>query len=165
MIGDKMAQALNDQIREELYSAYLYTAMSANAKYTGMDGTAAWFAAQAREEVGHAGKIYGYLNTQGRQVVLQAIEQPPSEFESVHSMFEGALKHEQHITGCINKLVDLAREENDHATGNFLQWFVNEQVEEEESVNDVLAKLDLAKGAVGALFMIDRELGQRGAAH
>jgi ferritin len=161
MISKKMTDELNEQIREELYSAYLYTSMSSYATYIGLDGVAKWFFIQAQEETTHALRFYNYINSQGQQVVLKAIDQPPATFESAQEMFAAALRHEQHITGRINVLANLAVEEKDHATEIFLQWFVSEQVEEEESANRVLSQLKLAGEGGGGLFMIDRELGQR----
>jgi ferritin len=161
MISEKMTAALNEQIREELYSAYLYQAMSSYAGYIGLEGVANWFAIQTKEELGHVMRMYNYVGSQGQHAILQAIDQPPATFESALAMFQAALEHEQHITGCINKLANLAVEEKDHATEIFLQWFVSEQVEEEESAGRVLNQIKLAGSDGSGLFMIDRELGQR----
>jgi ferritin len=161
MIGKKMEKALNDQINAELYSAYIYLAMAAYFESENLTGSASWMGVQTQEETAHAMKIYDFVNERGGRVTLQAIEKPPKGWKSPLEAFEAAYKHEKYITGHINKLVDLAIQEKDHATNAFLQWFVNEQVEEETSVDAVVQNLKMAAKAPGALFMIDRELGQR----
>ncbi|MBN1556889.1 MAG: ferritin [Lentisphaerae bacterium] len=163
MISDAMTDALNTQVNAEWYSAYLYLAMSAQCADMGLKGGAAWFEAQAREEIEHGLRIYKYVQSQGRKAVLAAIDGPPTEFDSLKAMFEASLEHEKKVTGLINALVDQARSENDHATEIFLQWFVTEQVEEEENVNDILARIELGGDTGGPLFMLDRSLGARGA--
>lgn len=159
MISEKMEAALNEQINKELYSAYLYLAMSAQAEALGLRGTAHWFRAQADEEVEHAMKFFKHLCDRGARVRLQAIEQPPLEFASVQAMFEQTLEHERGVTARIHKLLDQAIAENDHATAVFLQWFVNEQVEEESQVCEILDQLRLAGPA--AVLMVDVRLGER----
>ena len=161
MIGKKMEAALNDQINAELYSAYLYLSMAAYFESVNLSGFAAWMRAQIQEEVMHAMKMYDYVNERGGRVILTAIDEPPAEWKSPLAAFQAAYKHEQLVTGRINGLVDLAIKEKDHAANTFLQWFVNEQVEEETSADAVVQQLKMAEGAPGALFMIDRELGQR----
>ena len=159
MITDRMADALNTHLNAEIYSAYLYLSMSAAASHAGLPGTANWLNIQAREEMTHSEKFYNYIDSVGARVVLEAIEKPPTDFGSPENIYASVLEHEQKVTALVNALVDLAREEKDHATDIFLQWFVTEQVEEEENVGDILAQIKLA-GAAG-LFMIDRELGAR----
>jgi len=161
MIGKKMEKALNDQINAELYSAYIYLAMAAYFESENLAGMAAWMRAQTQEETVHAMKMFDFVNERGGRVTLKAIEQPAKGWKSALEAFEAAYKHEQYVTGRINKLVDLAIQEKDHATNAFLQWFVNEQVEEETSVDAVVQTLKMAANAPGALFMIDRELGRR----
>jgi len=161
MISKAMTAELNKQINEEVYSAYLYFAMSAYCSFTGLKGTANWFFVQGQEEMTHAWRFYNYINSQGQLVVLGAIQKPPSEFKSVQQMFEETLKHEQHITARINLLADLAVKDKDHASGVFLQWFVTEQIEEEQNATDILAKLKLAGKDGSALLMIDNELAAR----
>jgi ferritin len=161
MISKKMGTALNEQINAELYSAYLYLSMMAYFESENLPGMARWFKAQTQEEVMHAMKIYDYVNERGGKVTLKAIDQPQAMWKSPLAAFEAAYKHEQMVTGRINDLVDLAIKEKDHASNTFLQWFVNEQVEEETSVNTIVQQLKMAQGAPGALFIIDRELGQR----
>ena len=164
MISDKMTQALNEQVNREMYSAYLYMAMSAHCDSIGLKGFANWFMVQYHEEMLHAMKIYEYIQRQGGKVKLMAVSEPPSKWESPLEMFQKTLEHEQFITKSINDLVDLAIQEKDHASHIFLQWYVTEQVEEEENDNDILAKLNLVGGDAGGrngLFMIDKELAAR----
>lgn len=161
MISQSMQEALNKQINREMYSAYLYMAMSAYASEKGLKGFANWFMVQYHEEMLHAMKFYEYVLRQGKNVKLLSLQEPPSEFESPLDMFEKTLAHEQFITKCINELVELAIKEKDHATQIFLQWYVTEQVEEEENDNDIIAQLRLLKESPQALMMLDRELAQR----
>ena len=161
MISKAMKDALNEQIREEVYSAYLYMSMSSYATCTGLPGVANWFFVQMQEELTHAQRFYNYVSSQGEQAVFEAIDKPPAKFKSALGMFEAGLAHEKHITACINKLANLARKEKDHATAILLQWFVTEQVEEEENANDVIVQLKLAGDQGGGLFMIDKELSTR----
>jgi len=161
MISKKMAAQLNKQLNAEAYAGYLYLAMSADAASKGLAGTANWFFVQFQEELTHALRIYNYLASVGEKPRLDAIDKPPLTFASAKAMFDAALKHEKKVTGMINKLVNLARSEKDHATDVFLQWFVSEQVEEEENVNDILARFKLASTERGGVFMIDKELATR----
>ena len=161
MIGKKMEDALNEQINAELYSAYLYLAMAAYFDAQNLAGFASWMRLQTQEETAHAMKIFDFVSERGGRVVLKAIEEPAKEWKSPLAAFKAAYKHEQYITGRIDDLVNLAIKEKDHASNAFLQWFVNEQVEEETSVDSVVQQLTMAEKAPGALFMMDRELGQR----
>ena len=161
MISDKMLEALNTQINEEWYSAYLYMSMSAYASDQGLSGVPNWFRVQYGEEMTHAMKFYDYIIEQGGRVRLKAIQEPDHEFESVEAIFSGALDHERHITGCINELVSLAIEEKDYATHTFLQWFVTEQVEEEAHASDVLSRIRLVGQDGRGLLLIDNQLAQR----
>lgn len=161
MLTERMENALNAQINAEMYSSYMYLAMAAYFEDKSLPGCAAWMKAQAQEELFHAMKFFDYVHERGGRVELQAIQTPPNEWTSVVAVFEDTLAHEQKVTALINDLVDLALELKDHATNNFLQWFVAEQVEEEESVKAVADKLKLMGEAAGGMFMIDRELGQR----
>jgi ferritin len=161
MLGEKMLNALNKQVNNEMYSAYLYMSMSGHSTYIGLKGFANWFMVQYQEEMVHAMRMYNYINDQGGQVKLIAIAQPPTEFTSPLDMFEKTLEHEKFITKCIGDLVNLAMEEKDHATNIFLQWFVTEQIEEEANDNEVIAKLKLAGESGSALLMIDKELAAR----
>jgi ferritin len=161
MLTEKMQNALNGQLNAELYSAYLYLSMNAYFKSINLDGFANWMYYQAQEELGHSLKFYDFINQRGAKVNLQQIEAPPTEWSSPLAVFEATLEHEQKVTGLINDLVEIAHEERDHATNIFLQWFVSEQVEEEESVGGVLEQLKLLGEAQGGLFMVDRELAKR----
>lgn len=161
MLSPKMMAELNDQINREIYSAYLYMAMSAHSDGLGLKGFANWFMTQYHEEMFHAMKIYDYIQRQGGQVAFKTIEAPPTDFESALDMFEKTLAHEQFVTRCINDLMDTAQAEKDHATQIFLQWYVTEQVEEEENDNEILSQLRLIQDNPHGLLMLDRELAQR----
>jgi ferritin len=162
MINSTMQKALNDQINAELYSSYLYLSMAAHFEGMNLGGFAHWMHVQAQEETKHAMKIYGYVFEKGGKVTLRAIEGPPSEWKSPLDVFENVYKHEVKVTGLIHKLVELARAEKDIATENFLMWFVTEQVEEEASADHIVQKLKLIKESSQGIFMLDKELGQRG---
>ena len=161
MIGKKMEKAINGQINNEMYSAYLYMAMSAHAQSTGLKGFANWFMVQYHEEMVHAMKMYEFLQSRGGTVRLQALKEPPSAWKSPLEMFEKTLEHEQFITGCINDLVDLARAEKDHAAEVFYQWYVTEQVEEENNDNEIIAQLKLVGDSPQGLMMVDAQLAAR----
>jgi ferritin len=157
-----MLQALNDQINAELYSSYLYLAMAARCEVLNLPGAARWLEVQSKEEHEHAMKLYHYVNERRGEVKLQAIKEPSSSWNDLSELFDDVLAHEQYISKRINDLVKLAREENDYATENMLQWFVKEQVEEEASVDAIVQRLKLVGKMPQGLFFIDRELGQRG---
>ncbi|MFB0554901.1 MAG: ferritin [Phycisphaerae bacterium] len=161
MISKKMEDALNGQVNAELYSAYMYLSMESYFKSLNLNGFANWMRVQTQEEVAHAMKIYDFINERGGRITLKAIEGPPTEWDSPLAVFEAVYVHEQKVTGLINDLVDLAIKEKDHATNTFLQWFVNEQVEEESSADEVVQQLKMMENAPGGMFMLDRELGQR----
>jgi ferritin len=161
MLTDKMQKALNGQMNAELYSSYLYLSMNAYFKSVNLDGFANWMYYQAQEELEHAMKFYDFICQRGGRVQLAQIEAPPSEWNSPLAVFEDTLAHEQKVTGLINDLVEIANEQRDHASQIFLQWFVSEQVEEEDSVGGVLEQLKLMGEAKGGLFMMDREMAKR----
>ncbi|MEM9410684.1 MAG: ferritin [Planctomycetota bacterium] len=161
MLTEKVQTALNNQIREELQSAYIYLAMSAESDRLGLPGFANWFKMQYTEELSHADRFFNFILERDGEVDLQGLDKPTVVGETPLSLFEKALSHERHITSCIFKLKDLAREESDHATDVFLEWFVNEQVEEEASTREVIDQLKLVDGNPNGLFMIDRELSNR----
>ncbi len=161
MLSAKMEEVLNKQVNAELYSAYLYLSMSAYFSEINLNGFAHWMRLQAQEELSHALKIYDYVNERGGRPFLDAIDAPPKSWDSPSHVFENVLNHEQKVTAMINSLVDQAIKEKDHATNNFLQWFVSEQVEEEASANEVLQKVKMAGDQGGGLFMLDQELGKR----
>ncbi len=161
MLSDKVQLAINQQINREMYSAYLYLAMSAWCSDEGMNGFANWMRVQYEEEMFHAFKMYDYILEQDGQVELMPIEKPPASFKSALDVFEEVLSHEKKVTAWINELVSIADAENDYATHNFLQWFVNEQVEEEATAKEIIDDLKLAGEKGPGLFMINRELAQR----
>lgn len=160
MLSEKMEQAINEQIKWEFYSAYLYLSMSAYFQDLGLPGFAQWMEAQYQEEVFHAMKMFRYVGEQGGRVRLQSIDQPDHEWASPLACMEFSLNHEREVTRRINELASLAQDERDHATFIFMQWFVSEQVEEEDTFGDVVGKLKLV-GDGGGLFMLDRDLGTR----
>jgi ferritin len=161
MLSEKMQAGLNDQVNAELYSAYLYLSMSARLHSANLPGAAHWMYAQAHEELVHALKMYLHIIERNGTAELAPIAGPPKAWDSPLAVFEAAYGHEQMVTGRINALVNLAIEEADHASNNFLQWYVKEQVEEESSTFDVVQKLRLAGGQGAALFLIDQELAAR----
>ena len=161
MISNTMQSALNKQVNAELYSAYLYLSMSAWFQTLNLAGCANWMRVQAAEETVHALKFYDFVNERGGTVELAAIDGPHTTWESPLAAFQAVYEHEQKVTGLINKLVDQALAESDHAANIFLQWFVTEQVEEEASANDLVRKLELIRGEANGLFMLDRELAAR----
>ncbi len=161
MFPKKVEKALNDQINAEFFSAYLYLSMSAYLNDISLVGFANWTRAQYEEEMFHAMKMYDFVLERGGKIKLKAIEAPKHKWKDIIDVFEEILEHEQKITGLINDLVTLSIDERDHATVNFLQWFVDEQVEEESSVSDILAQLKLVGGNGSGLFMLDREAAQR----
>ena len=161
MVSKKMEEALNKQVNAEMYSAYLYLSMESYFKSLNLNGFANWMRMQTQEEMMHAMKIYDFINERGGRIILKPIEGPSTEWDSPLAVFEAVYAHEQKVTGLINDLVDLAIEEKDHATNTFLQWFVNEQVEEEASADEIVQQLKMMENAPGGMFMLDRELGQR----
>lgn len=161
MINEDIENTLNEQLNAELYSSYLYLSMSAYFQSIDLPGFANWMRVQAEEEWMHGMKFYDFINERGGRVKLQAIEGPQVEWSSPEAAFEHVNKHEQKVTGLINNLVDLAIKEKDHATNNFLIWFVDEQVEEEASANEVLQKVKRVGKEGSGLLLLDQELGTR----
>jgi len=161
MIKEKMLNAINDQINAEQYSALLYLSMSAYFFDKGLPGFANWMYIQYQEELTHANKFFNYVNERSGKVTVKAIEQMPTDFDGVIDVFEKTLVHEQKVTSLINNLVDISIEEKDHATQSFLKWFVDEQVEEEASADEIVKQLQLMENAPGGLYLMDKELGQR----
>ena len=162
MLKDPVEAALNDQINAELQSEHLYLSVAAYFEDSGLPGFAAWMRAQADEEHAHAMRIYDYVHERDGRVTLGSIDAPQTEWASPKAAFEDAYEHEVKISGMIDDLVALAREENDNATENMLQWFVAEQVEEEATAQAILDKLRHVGDDGPGLLMIDQELGQRG---
>ena len=163
MLNKTIQDAMNEQIKNELYSAYLYLSMSAYCESINLPGCASWMRMQEQEEKIHAMKLFDFVHERGGRVVLQAIDQPPSEFGPPLAVFEKTLEHEQKVTGLINNLYALAVEEKDYASQIFLQWFVTEQIEEENSVSQVIEQLKMIGDSRQGLLMLDRDLGGRAA--
>ncbi len=161
MIDTEIEEEINRQINEEMYSAYLYLSMSAHFESLGLKGFANWMYVQYQEEMDHAMKFYRYLHERGGKVRLYALKEPPHEWKSPLHAFEETLKHERHITERINFLVDLAERKKDRATFNMLQWYIDEQVEEEANDEEIIARLKLIGESAQGLLMLDSELGQR----
>ncbi len=160
MLSTKIQDAINEQIKNELYSAYLYLAMSAYFETQTLPGFAKWMRAHAQEEQGHALRFFDYVVDRGGRVILQAIPQPPSEWASPLDVFEKTLEHEQKVTAMINKLHALAVEEKDYASQIALQWFITEQVEEEKTVGQILEHLKKIGPHAASLIMYDGHLGE-----
>jgi ferritin len=161
MLSKNVQKAMNEQINAELYSSYLYLSMSAHFSSVNLNGFANWMRIQAQEELMHAMKFYDHVNEREGRVMLKAIEGPQVEWGTPLEIFEAVYKHEQHVTGLINSLVSFSMEEKDFASNSFLQWFVDEQVEEESTASDLVEQIRLVGESKGGLFMLDRELGQR----
>ena len=161
MIKDRIQEEINKQINEEMFSAYLYLAMSADFAAKNLPGFANWMYVQYQEEMTHTMKFYNYLIERGGKVELRAIAKPQQTWESPLAAFEAAYAHEQHITGRINQMMDVAIEERDHATQIMLQWFISEQVEEEANADEIVQQLKFIEGNKHAIYMLDRELAQR----
>ena len=161
MLNKEIADALNSQMNFEMYSANIYMSMATWFDARNLVGFANWMKVQYSEEMFHFTKFYNFINERGGRVLLSGMDAPATEWDSPLAAFDNALEHERIVTGRIDDLVVQATEAKDHATVNFLQWFVGEQVEEEASVDGVIQQLKLMEGAPGGLFMLDRELGQR----
>ncbi len=161
MLSEKMEKALNEQINAEFESAYLYLSMATWFEEQNLDGMANWMMIQFREEETHALKIYDYVNERGGRVLLKPIKGPKTEWDSILQVFEETLEHERLVSSLINNLVNIAVEEKDHATNSMLQWFVDEQVEEEASADKIVNQLKLIGDNPQGIFMLDREMSQR----
>jgi ferritin len=161
MLNKKIEKKINEQINEELFSAYLYLAMSAYCEDINLPGFANWMNVQFEEEQFHAKKFINYINERGGRVELEAIEKPQVKWDDMIDVFEETLKHEQHITSKINGMMDLAVNERDHATISFLNWYVDEQVEEENTADDILNRLKMIEGKGNGMLMLDKEMAAR----
>jgi ferritin len=161
MINRKIRDAFNQQIKEELESAYIYMSMAAWFHSQGLDGMAQWMKSQTVEEITHAMKFFDHLVERDGRVEMLPIDIKKTEWSSPLEAFQDAYKHEQYITGKINELAALSNQENDYAANAMLQWFVTEQVEEEASTSKVVRDLEMIGGKGQGLLMLDRELGQR----
>jgi ferritin len=161
MIDKKMEKAINEQINWELYSSYLYFSMASYFESINLKGFSSWMRVQAMEELTHFKRFYDFLTTRGGRALMAAVKAPPAQWKTPLAAFEDTLTHEQEVTRRINALVDISIRLKDHATNSFLKWFVDEQVEEEESVDGVIQSLKLNKDNPSGLFMIDKELATR----
>lgn len=161
MLSKKMEKAINGQMNKEMYSAYLYMAMSSFATTQGLKGIGHWFMVQYHEEMVHAMKFFEYLQDQGNVVELEAIDKPNGSFTTALSLYEAALEHEHYITRSIYGLVDLALEEHDHASKAFFDWYVTEQVEEEKNATEIIQTLKMIGDNSAALYLYDKELAAR----
>ena len=161
MISEKMQEAINEQIQAEFYSAYMYLSMSAYFEARNLPGFAKWLRVQFQEEQTHALKLYDYLIERDGVVQLQVIKEPPLQWEGNLEAFQAVLEHEQKVTGLINKLYEVALKEKDYASQVMLQWFINEQVEEEKNAHDIIEQLLLIDARGTAVLMLDHQLGKR----
>lgn len=161
MLNPKIQDAINDQINAELYSSYLYLSMAAYFRSLSLDGMAHWMEIQAQEELGHVMRFFNFVNDRDGRVKLGPVEGPKVEWESPQNAFKDAYDHECKISRRISDLTSLANAESDHTVATFLQWFVNEQIEEEAKAKAIVDKLKLVGDNGVALFMMDAELGQR----
>ena len=161
MVSEKINEILNEQINKEFYSGYLYLSMSANMKELGLNGFASWLKAQAREEVEHGLKIFDHLINRNSFVTLKQIKTPEFEFKGIISVFNIIYEHEQCITRSIMSVAKLAEEECDRTTLSFVDWFIEEQIEEEEAVKSIIKRLELFGEDKTALYLMDQELGLR----
>jgi ferritin len=163
MLSKAMQDAVNEQVKNEFYSAYLYLAMSAHFESVNLSGFAHWMRVQAQEELSHGMRLFDLITERGGRVVLQAIDQPPGKFKSALEIFQQSLEHEQKVTGMIHRLYALAVKENDYATQVVLQWFITEQVEEEKNAGQIVEQLKMIGNQPAALLMLDRQLAARAA--
>lgn len=161
MISQKMQDAINEMINKEIYSEYLYLSMAAYLDSLGLSGMANFMKIQVQEERFHAMKFYDFVNERGGRIILTDIKAPKVDFNSAVELFEEALYHEEFVTKSINELMDIAISENDHAAKSFLFWYVDEQVEEEASMDKIVNQLKMIDGKGHGMLMLDRELAQR----
>lgn len=161
MINKRVEEAFNIQINAELYSAYLYLSMAAYFEAQNLPGFANWMRVQFQEEQFHGLKMFDFVNERGGRVILTKIDGPKVEWENVVDVFEEVLAHEQHVTSLINNIMDIAIDERDHATKSFLNWFIDEQVEEESAAEAIISELKLIDGKGNGILMMDREFRAR----
>ena len=161
MLSKKMEKALNDQMVFELYSGYIYLSISSWFKTQELPGFANWFRVQAQEELVHGMKFFDYILEVGGHAKTGAIQEPPLTFKSTRAACELALEHERIVTSNINKLVTMARKEDDHATDNFLQWFITEQIEEEANATSNVARVKMVENDGRGILMLDAEMAKR----
>lgn len=164
MLSKEIQDALNDQIKNEYFASYTYLSMAAYCESINMQGFANWMRMQSQEELTHAMRIFDYVLNRDGRVVLQSVGKPQTKFKSLKEIFQLVLDQEREVTGMINRLYEQALSENDHATSVELQWFIQEQVEEEKSAQEILDKLNLAGDSSSALFILDTQLSERSTA-
>lgn len=160
-MNQRVEKALNEQVNAELYSAYLYLSMAAYCESQNFSGFANWMKVQAQEELFHATKMFDYIHERGGKALLTAIEGPKTNWQNITAVFEEVYAHEQKVTALIHNLVGIAREEKDYATEQFLQWYVSEQVEEEDSASTLLEEIKMVGDKGNGIFMLNREAGSR----
>ncbi|MDF2557221.1 MAG: ferritin [Bacillales bacterium] len=162
MMKESLVKAYSTQANAEWYSAYLYLAMCSHADSLGLKGFANWLYVQYQEEMAHGNHMYQYIAERGEKAIFSAIEKPEKvEWASLTEMFEQVLEHEQKVTGLINDIATLSKNENDHASYNFIQWYVDEQVEEESSADEILSTLKFVKEDPVAVYNMDKEFQAR----
>ncbi|MEN8097847.1 MAG: ferritin [Chloroflexota bacterium] len=161
MFNQRLVDAFNTQITNELNSAYIYFGMAAYFDSSNLPGFATWMRAQAQEEMAHALKIYDFVNERGADVKLAALDAPSTTYESPLAAFKAAYKHEQFISGTIHQLYKLAEEEGDYASKPLLYWFIEEQVEEEASAKEIVDQLEMVQDSRTGMYMLDKQLGER----
>ncbi len=161
MLNKKLEAAISDQINYELYSAYLYFGMAAAMEDLSYPGLAHWMRVQANEEMFHAAKLFDYVYSRDGQVKLPAVKEVPTKYKNALEAFEAAYKHEQSVTARFNKWYDLCLAEKDHVTGSFIQWFITEQIEEEDNVRTIVDRLKRVSDNPDALYKLDVELSAR----
>ncbi|GAB6275537.1 Ferroxidase [uncultured spirochete] len=161
MVSQKMVDRINLQINREMYSAYLYLAMAAKMNELGYTGIGKWLTVQYHEEMFHAMKFAEYLHDQNAVVAFAKIDTPEFKEKDVKPLFEHVLAHEQGVSASIREIMDLAIAEKDYATQTFVQWYINEQVEEEKNATEILQNIDLVGNSAQGLFMLNTELGKR----
>jgi ferritin len=162
MLSKAVQDAINDQINKELFSSYLYLAMSAHFESVNLPGLAKWTRVQAQEELGHAMKFYDYVVDRSGRVNFAAVAKPNSEWKTSLEVFTQVYEHEQKVTASIYKVYEVALKENDYATQGMLQWFISEQVEEEKNASEIVAQLEMVEAHDTAILMLDHRLGKRG---
>jgi ferritin len=161
MLSQKMQAGLNEQIRNEIASGYLYLSMSAWLESQNFVGGAHWMRLQYKEELDHAARLFQHVTDRNGRVILETIDKPPSDFGDLKQVFEATLAHEQKVTAAINRLYEIALAEKDYAAQVELQWFIKEQVEEEKAVQDILVQIEPCAARPHLMLMIDRRLGKR----
>lgn len=161
MLSPKLTEAMNKQINAEIYSSYMYYSMSTYFEALSLKGFAHWIRVQALEELTHVQKFATFMADRGARALMHAVEAPPAEWDSPLAAAEAVYEHEVLVSGLVNDLMDLALEERDHATVNFMQWFIGEQVEEEASADEIVQQLKLVDKTKGGLFLLDKEMDKR----